>query len=113
MNTILGWKKLEGAIKPQGDRVLLEPIPPEHKSPGGIILDNAQRDLLSTMEWTVLAVGPGRWVTNKKTKARSFVALTELRPGDKVLCQPQETCRYLDDGTGRVIVDMKDCLARY
>ncbi len=49
-------------LKPLGDRVLVEPLEPEAKTPGGIYLPEAAQE--APREGKVVAVGPGR-VTDK------------------------------------------------
>jgi chaperonin GroES len=45
-------------LKPLGDRVLVEPLEPEEKTAGGIILPDTAKE--RPREGRVIAVGPGR-----------------------------------------------------
>jgi co-chaperonin GroES (HSP10) len=107
---VVGKNPVQGAVTPTGNRVLLSPKHAPEKSKGGIILPGEQPAWeRQQYEWVVLAVGPGEWRTNKKTKERVFVPLTDVVPGDFVLCKVSERGYSLDDGSGRWIVDFKNC----
>ncbi|HEX4647173.1 MAG TPA: co-chaperone GroES family protein [Verrucomicrobiae bacterium] len=64
-------------LKPTGNKVLVQPIPPPLLSSGGITLPVAYQTPAS--EGIVIAVGPGRY--NRK----GFLVATDLQPGDRVM----------------------------
>jgi len=83
-----------------GNTVLLAPIVQPNVSDGGIFLVDRYQD--DRQRWVVLAVGPGR-----TTKKGALVA-PELKPGDKVLFNPQlpDGIRHVfEDGSRWTIVD--------
>jgi len=104
----LGRTAIEGNIKPAGSRVLLAPKPRPDKV-GLIHLPGDNQLNTFKQEWQVLAVGPGSWRQNKKTRQRVFVPLTDLAPGDFVLFKMEHHGHDLGDGTGRVLADAADC----
>jgi len=113
MNT-LGNTAIEGNIRLIGNRVLL--APKERPAKIGRIFLPADNELNTfKQEWLVLAVGPGAYKVNKKTKVRTFVPLTDVVPGDMVLCRLDmpRMSQSLDDGTGRVIVDASQLQASW
>ena len=107
--------------KPQllRDLVLLMPLRrTEPTSPGGIILTHATKVNLrrSSMEWRVMDVGPGRYVTNKKTKVRTLVPV-EVEIGDCVLCEMAHGGVELHDVNrkpcGWFVVPEKEIIAKW
>jgi len=65
-------------LRPLGDRVIVEPITPEEKTKGGIILpDTASKE--KPMEGKIVAVGNGA-----RDDKGSLVAM-EVKAGDKVI----------------------------
>jgi chaperonin GroES len=65
------------AIKPLGDRVLLEVLEAEEKTKGGIVLPDTAKE--KPQEGKVIAVGKGR--VDKDGKVQPL----EVKPGDRVL----------------------------
>jgi chaperonin GroES len=63
-------------LEPLFDRVLVERLPEEQKSEGGIFIPEVARDIPAFC--TVLAVGPGRWQDGVFCK-------TAVKPGDTVM----------------------------
>lgn len=108
---IIGRERIEGSVKPTGNRVLLAPKPAKNVSPGGIHIPDEQPSWVrGQLEWIVLAVGPGEWRVNKKTKIRTFVPLRDIAAGDLVVCDISIKGFPLDDGSGRYLVDSDQCL---
>jgi len=65
-------------LRPLGDRVIVEPITPEEKTKGGIILpDTASKE--KPMEGKIIAVGKG-----SRDDKGNLVAM-EVKAGDKVI----------------------------
>lgn len=65
-------------LRPLGDRVIIEPITPEEKTKGGIILpDTASKE--KPMEGKIVAVGKG-----SRDEKGNLVAM-EVKAGDKVI----------------------------
>lgn len=64
-------------IKPLADRVIVQPMPAEETTKGGIILPDTAKE--KPIEGTVIAVGPGR-VTDEGKEVKMNV-----KAGDKVL----------------------------
>ena len=81
-------------IKPLADKVVIEQVEEEDKSPGGIILPDTAKE--KPQEGTVLAVGPGRVLEDG---SRSDMA---VKKGDRVI--------YAKYGGTEVTVDGKDLM---
>ena len=81
-------------IKPLADKVVIEPIEEEEKSPGGIIIPDTAKE--KPHEGVVLAVGPGRVLEDG---SRSEMA---VKKGDKVI--------YAKYGGTEITVDGKDLM---
>ena len=93
-----------------GDNVLIDPTPPEKKSPGGIVIPTVAQQ--KACSGTVVAFGPGRVLESGATLA------PQVRVGDMVhfneyQCSPvtldsvkylviKESCLYLIDRGGGV-----------
>jgi co-chaperonin GroES (HSP10) len=92
--TTLGRNPIEGSIKPLGSKVLLQPKGRAERTSGGILLPADAQLNTSKQEWLVLAVGP---------------KVTDIVPGEYVLFRMEFGGHSLDDGTGRVLADFKDC----
>jgi len=103
---ILGRNRIEGNIRPTGNRVLLSPLKPLEKV-GSIHIPEAVLQAYEPKQFLVVAVGPGVWRTNKKTKTRTFVPLEGVKPGDIVEADISIEAFHLNDGSARVIVDSK------
>ena len=103
-----------GGFRPLGNRVMLERVETAVTRSGFVLHDHWQ---FGSVIHTVLAVGPGGWVWNKKRTKRHWITPT-VQPGETVISfhgtrasehpdwrQPV----YLDhsDGRGRVIVDSR------
>ncbi|MGB2762594.1 MAG: co-chaperone GroES [Minisyncoccales bacterium] len=66
-------------IKPLTDHILIEPMKKEEKTKAGILLPETA-DKESPEQGKVIAVGPG-----KKNSSGNIVAITAIKPGDRVL----------------------------
>ncbi len=64
-------------FKPLGDRILVEPDPLIHLSPGGLLIPEQNRD--KSPEGIVRAVGPGR-----RNRDGQFIE-PEFEPGERVM----------------------------
>jgi len=64
-------------LKPLGDRIVVEPIEREERTPGGIILPETAKE--KPQEGKVLAVGPGR-----RDEEGKRIPM-EVKEGDRVL----------------------------
>jgi chaperonin GroES len=82
-------------IKPISDHILIEPIPGEEKSKGGILLPQTS-DKERPEQGKVVAVGPG-----KKDKTGNIISM-EVKAGDKVL--------FTKYGPNEIKVDDKEYL---
>lgn len=79
-------------IKPLSDKVVIEPLEGEDKSPGGIILPDTAKK--KPQEGVVVAVGPGKVLEDGSRGAMA------VKVGDKVI--------YAKYGGTEVIVEGKD-----
>lgn len=79
-------------IKPLGDKVVVEPLEEEEKSPGGIILPDTAKK--KPQEGIVVAIGPGKVLEDG---SRGEMA---VKVGDRVI--------YAKYGGTEVTVDGKD-----
>ena len=90
-------------IKPLADKVVVEPLESEDKSPGGIILpDTAKKKPQGGM---VIAVGPGK-VLDDGTRGEMAV-----KKGDKVLFAKYGGTEVTIDGKELVILDQDSIYA--
>lgn len=64
-------------IKPLGDRILVQPLEPEEKTKGGIVLPDTAKE--KPQEAKVVAVGKGKVTDDGKAIA------PEVKVGDKIL----------------------------
>ena len=92
------------SFEPLQDRVLIEPIDPESKTPGGLIIpDNAKE---KSMQGKVVAVGKGAYDSNGNIIPMS------LKAGDKVLYGKWGGTDTKIDGKDLVIMQEKDVLGK-
>ncbi len=94
-------KKL--ALKPLGDRVVVEPIEKEEKTASGIILPETAKE--KPQEGKVIAAGPG-----DRNEAGERVAM-EVQVGDKVLYAKYSGTEIKLDGKKVLILRESDILA--
>lgn len=90
-------------IKPLGDKVVVEPLESEEKSPGGIILPDTAKQ--KPQEGKVIAVGPGRVLDDGK---RAEMA---VKVGDKVIFAKYGGTEVTIDGKELVILDQDSIYA--
>jgi co-chaperonin GroES (HSP10) len=95
-------------VRLTGNNVLLMPVQPELKTPGGILRSPKYVD--DTMQYRVLAVGPGR-VVRKKGKPDVLIPI-ELERGDFAL-----TGKYLGPKlqmrNGTIVIDADQIVAKW
>lgn len=90
-------------VKPLSDRVVIEPLDPETKTSGGIIIpDNAKE---KPQEGKIVAVGPGKYEEGKKIEM-------ELKVGDKVLYGKYSGTEITVEGKEYLIIRESDVLAK-
>lgn len=95
-----------------GNTVLLKPLPFKTTSLGGLALPPNAKYQPDQLQFTVLAVGPGR-VVRKKGKVPVTIPI-EVDPGDRVLLSQYHGNRFaFDDGSGCIIVDASEIIAKY
>lgn len=91
-------------LKPLADRVVVEPLDPESKSKGGIIIpDTAQQ---KSQRGRVLAVGPGRW--NDETGKRQPMS---LEVGQTILYSRYAGSEFELDGDKVLVLGESEVLA--
>ena len=64
-------------LKPIGDRVVVQPLKPEEKTKGGIVLPDTAKE--RPQEGKVVAVGPGKVLDNGERREM------QVKVGDKVI----------------------------
>ncbi len=90
-------------IKPLGDKVVVEPVEEEEKSPGGIILPDTAKK--KPQEGIVIAVGPGKVLDDG---SRGEMA---VKPGDRVIYAKYGGTEVTVDGKEYVILDQDSIYA--
>ena len=90
-------------LQPLGDRVIVEPLEGEDKSPGGIIIPEAAKERPS--QGKVLSVGPGR--LNDKGERTPM----PVKEGDVVIFTEYGGTEIKVDGKKYLIVDEHSLLA--
>jgi chaperonin GroES len=91
-------------IKPLGDRVVIQALPREETTRGGIVLPDTAKE--KPQEGKVVAVGPGRVLDNGQK-----VAL-EVQEGDKVIYSKYAGTEIRLDNEEYLILSEKDILAK-
>lgn len=95
-------------MKVLGNNVLIQPLPKQLVSPGGI--HTLERYYADEKQWIVRAVGPGR-VVRKKGKPDVLIAI-ELQPGDRVITNMYGGNKLvLPDGC--VIIEADELIAKW
>lgn len=93
-----------------GNNVLLEPLPQQTKSAGGLLLASKYQD--DQMRYRVLLVGPGRWV-RKKGKPAVHIPI-DVEPGDCVLAPPIHGNKLaFENVLGWLIVEADEIIAKW
>jgi chaperonin GroES len=90
-------------IRPLADKVVVEPLEGEDKSPGGIILPDTAKK--KPQEGIVIAVGPGKVLDDGKRGAMS------VKAGDKVIFAKYGGTEVTVDGKDLVILDQDSIYA--
>lgn len=90
-------------IRPLGDKVLVEIVGEEEKSPGGIILPDSAKQ--KPTEGVVVAVGPGRILDNGN---RADMA---VKAGDKVIFSKYGGTEITVDAKDYIILDQDSIYA--
>jgi len=90
-------------IKPLGDKVVVEPLESEEKSPGGIILPDTAKK--KPQEGVVVAVGPGK-ILEDGSRAEMAVKVD-----DKVIFAKYGGTEVTVDGKDYVILDQDSIYA--
>ena len=88
-------------IKPLADKILIEPLEREAKTPGGIIIPDTAKE--KPQEGKVIAVGPGKWKEGKLIKP-------EVKKGDHVLYRRYGGQEIKIEGKEYLMVEMDDIL---
>jgi len=88
-------------IKPLADKILIEPLEREAKTPGGIIIPDTAKE--KPQEGKVIAVGPGKWEEGKLIKP-------EVKKGDRVLYRRYGGNEIKIEGKEYLMVEMDDIL---
>ena len=90
-------------FKPLNDRVLIQRIDAQNKTPGGILIpDNAKE---KPVEGIVISVGPGKVLDNGKLQAPS------VKEGDKILFGKWGGSEISLDGKEYLIIKEDEILA--
>jgi chaperonin GroES len=92
------------AIKPLEDRLVIEPLEAEEKTPGGIVLPDTAQE--KPQRGKVVAVGPGK-VQEDGTRAKMSV-----KKGDLVLYGKYSGTEIAVEGKDLIIVRESDLLAK-
>ncbi len=81
------------SLRPLGNRLLIQPLPQQTRSAGGLHLIESD---VNQMYFDVLSVGP---------------KVDTIRPGDRIICHSFQGHHTLDKGDDRRIVDAREVLA--
>jgi chaperonin GroES len=91
------------ALKPLGDRLIVEPTEAEEKTAGGIVLPDSAKE--KPQRGKVVAAGPGKVLDNGKTAAM------EVKVGDSVFYGKYSGTEIKVAGKDLVILRQDDVLA--
>lgn len=91
-------------LKPLDDRVVVEPIEAEERTPGGIVLPDTAKE--KPQRGTVLAVGPGKLLENGQRSTMSVAV------GDEVIFGKYAGTDIEIDGREIKILRESDILAK-
>jgi len=70
-------------LKPLQDWVLIKSLEPEEKTAGGIIIPESAKE--KPTEGIVLAVGPGKYKSDKEDEKKKKFVPTVLKPGQRII----------------------------
>ena len=90
-------------VKPLSDRVVVEPVPAEDVSTGGIILPDTAQE--KPQQGTIVAAGPGKVSDSGKNVAM------EVKKGDRILYGKYSGTEFSFEGTEYLIMRESDILA--
>jgi chaperonin GroES len=90
------------ALKPLGDRVIVEPIEQEETTPSGIVLPETAKE--KPQRGSVIAAGPGRIEDGQRIDM-------EVKVGDTVIYARYAGTEFKLDGKKLLILSEKDILA--
>ena len=90
-------------VKPLSDRVVVEAVPAEDVSSGGIILPDTAQE--KPQQGTVVAAGPGKVSDSGKAVAM------EVKKGDRILYGKYSGTEFSFEGTEYLIMRESDILA--
>jgi chaperonin GroES len=90
------------ALKPLGDRVIVEPIEQEETTPSGIVLPETAKE--KPQRGQVIAAGPGRIEDGQRVEM-------EVKVGDTVIYARYAGTEFKLDGKKLLILSEKDILA--
>lgn len=91
-------------LRPLADRVLVEPLEAEDKTPSGLLLPETAKD--KPQEGLIVAAGPGRWDEDGKGRVEMEVAVH-----DKVVFARYSGAEIKLDDKKYLIMSEKDILA--
>lgn len=83
-------------LKPLGDRVVVEPVEQEEKTPSGIILPETAKE--KPQEGIIIAVGPGR-----RDEAGARIEM-DVKEGDRVLYAKYAGTEVKLEGDKKVLI---------
>ena len=90
-------------VEPLGDKIVIKPLDPEEKTPGGIVLpDSAQQ---RPLQGRVLSVGDGRMLSNGKRVPH------QVGEGDRVIYSRYAGTEVVVDDQEVLIMSEDDILA--
>lgn len=96
-------------IKPLGDRIIVKPIVPNEKTPGGVILMNPANQT-ETSEGIIIDIGPGR---RGETASGVIEIPINLKVGDKVLFSKGVGAMVESNGEKHRIIRESDVIGVY
>ncbi len=91
-------------LRPLGNRVVVKPIEQEERTPSGLVLPETAKE--KPQEGEVLAVGPGEWAEDGKTRIP-----VEVKVGDRVIFAKYAGTEVKVDGEKLLILRESDILA--
>jgi len=92
------------ALKPLEDRVVIEPLEAEERTPGGIVLPDTAKE--KPVRGKIIAAGPGKMLENGKRAEMS------VKKGDEVIYGKYSGTEVKIKGKEYIIVRESDLLAK-
>ena len=91
------------SVRMTGDRVLVRPLEPEDRTPGGIVLPDSAST--PTTRGIVVATGPGRWLSNGTRE------VLDIAPGETVTFPEYTSTNKVEiDGEQYLVLAASDIL---